>query len=355
MQIRSVEAWPVTMKLATPYAIAYETVTTATNVFVRIETNGDIVGYGCAAPDLQVTGDTPETVLEFITDGTRRAIVGSDALRHAMLMERIKSEPNSCPSGRAAIDMALFDILGKVAKLPVWKLLGGYRDRIKTSVTIGILPQQETLAEARRLVKAGFQSLKLKGGLDVEDDIARVLAVREVVGPDVELRFDANQGYAVEESFRFLDGTRAAEIEIFEQPTPKANLELLGQVTRSTSVPVMADESLMTLRDAFRLARKDIVDMVNIKLMKVGGIAEALQINAVARSAGFEVMDGCMDEAALAIAAGLNFALARPNVAYADLDGHLDLREDPSAGTVRLEKGFLVASERPGLGVRLDF
>jgi L-alanine-DL-glutamate epimerase-like enolase superfamily enzyme len=350
MKITGLEAWAVSMGLEEPYRIAYETVSRVTNVFVRIKTDSKIVGLGCAAPDQPITGESPETVLRDLSDIAPPLLAHSDPLRLTMLIERLKPHLQGHPSALAAIDMALYDILGKTSSVPVWKLLGGFRDRIKTSVTIGILSEEETVARARRWVASGFSCLKIKGGIDVEEDIARVVRVREAVGPRVALRFDANQGYSVESSLHFVKKTHEARLELIEQPTPKGEPDLLGRVTNTVSIPVMADESLMTLRDAFRIARKGLADMVNVKLMKVGGISEALQIIAVSRSAGLEVMVGCMDEAALSIAAGLHFALARPNVAYADLDGHLGLMGDPSAGAVILHKGTLFPKGRPGLG-----
>lgn len=353
MKIRAIEAWPVRMKLSEPYVIAYETVEDTTNVFLRIETDKGITGFGCAAPDLQITGETAESVLNSLSDIVSPVLKGTDPLRTAMLLERLNPSLKSQPSALAAVDMALHDILGKVSGLPLWKLLGGFRDRIKTSVTIGILPEKETVAAAVRKVSQGFRCLKLKGGIEVEADIARILKVREAVGKDIELRFDANQGFTVEQALRFFEGTRKANLELIEQPTPQGQPDLLGRVTSSVQIPIMADESLMTLRDAFRLARRNLVDMVNVKLMKVGGISVATQINSVARSAGLEVMVGCMDEAAMSIAGALHFALARPNVVYADLDGHLDLLDDPSDGAVILKNGILRTTGFPGLGFEL--
>jgi L-Ala-D/L-Glu epimerase len=350
MRIKRVTAWRVPMRLVEPYVIAYETVSEVTNVFLRIETDTRLVGHGCAAPDLAITGETPEGALAAVAGTAEPILHGGDALRHVRLLELLREPLAGSPSVRAAIDMALLDLLGKAAGLPLWKLLGGFRDRIRTSVTIGILPQDATLERARHYLGLGFRCLKLKGGRDVEGDIERVLAVRALVGDGIELRFDANQGYSFEESVRFVEGARRARLEIVEQPTPRGEPDLLGRVTAAVPLPIMADESLMTLRDAFRIARRNLADMVNVKLMKVGGIAEALQVESVARAAGLEVMVGCVDESALAISAGLHFALSRPNVRYADLDGHFDLADDPAAGCVVLRNGTLFPGALPGLG-----
>jgi len=350
MRITKIEFIPVEMKLAIPYTIAYETIDKTSNTFLRIETNSSVIGYGCAAPDLEVTGETAQSVSECFTTFLPSELIGRDPLRIAYIMENLKIKMVKHPSALAAVDMALYDILGKQAGLPLWKILGGFRDRIKTSITIGIKSVSDTIFTAKDFIANGYKCLKIKGGIDVHEDIERLIKLREAIGKNIELRFDANQGYTVDQSIRFVKETEKVNLELIEQPTPKGETDLLGRVTNNVPIPVMADESLMNLRDAFRLARKNLVDMVNIKLMKVGGISEAIHINSVARSANLEVMVGCMDESALAIAAGLHFALSRPNVKYADLDGHLDLIGDPASGSVSTHDGYIIPNDLPGLG-----
>lgn len=354
MRLTACSAWPVEMPLAQPYAVAYQTYDRARNVFLRLETNTGLIGFGCAAPDEAVTGETPAAVLTALTDLAAAELKGADPLRPALVLERLKKAGLAAwPAALAAVDMALWDLIGRACSQPVWRLLGGYRDRIKTSVTIGILPLAETVERAMDYLAQEFSCLKIKGGLDWQEDAERVTAVRRAVGPKVELRFDANQGYDLAGTVAFVDRVRAAKLSILEQPTPKGETDLLGRVSGRVALPVMADESLITLRDAFRLARRKLADMLNIKLMKVGGLSEGLQVAAVGRAAKLATMVGCMDEAAIGVAAGLALALAQPSVVYADLDGHLDLIDDPSAGAVILKRGVLYPNPRPGLGFDL--
>lgn len=350
MKIRRLEQWTESFALREPYAIAYGRLDRVENVFLRLETD-TLVGHGCAAPDAQVTGETAASVSRALAEVAEPVLMGGDPLCRARLLAELEGPLRQAPSALAAVDLALHDLLGKAAGMPLWRLLGGHRDRIATSITIGILDLEATVRAARRRVAEGFRHLKLKGGLDVEDDVARVAAVRAAVGPEIELRFDANQGFTVEQSVRFVAEARSAGLELLEQPTAKERPELLGEVTDAVSLPVMADESLISVRDAFHLAGDGLADMVNIKLMKVGGIARAQRADAVARVARLETMVGCMDESALAIAGALAFALASPNVAYADLDGHLDLEGDPAAGALPVVDGVLYGPEGPGLGV----
>jgi L-alanine-DL-glutamate epimerase-like enolase superfamily enzyme len=354
MTITGLSLHPILFRLKQPYTIAYEAVEAVENVFLRLDTNSGITAFGCAAPDLAVTGETAADVLE-MSDLLREHLIGEDPLRPVYLLEKLRPFLKGHPATQAMVDMALWDLIGKKAGLPVYRMLGGYRTSMMTSITIGILPLDEALKHAGEYLRQGFRSLKVKGGIDVGEDVERMIRIRELAGKEIELRFDANQGYSVADTIAFVNRTRAVGLELLEQPTSRDELEMLGEVTQLVHIPVMADESLLNLRDVFRIAKHGWADMINIKLMKVGGITEAMNINSVARAGGMEVMAGCMDEAALSIAAGLHFALARPNVHYADLDGHLDIVDDSSGHAIRLENGILFPSENPGLGGDPDF
>lgn len=351
MVINNLEVWEVRMPLADSYEIAYESIFETSNIFLRIQTSDKHIGWGCAAPDLEVTGESPAGVLAAFQKKVEPYLHGQNPFQIARHNKELRELAPDSPSLWAMVDMALYDLLAKKADLPLYQLLGGYRHSIPTSITIGILSVEATVEKARKYLKQGFQILKVKGGLDVDLDVERMFKIREMSGRNVRLRFDANQGYSIDETIRFVKETRKCNIEILEQPTPRYEFESMGRVSEKSHLPVMADESLLTLKDAFKIARNDWADMINIKLMKVGGITAAMHINSVAKAAGMEAMVGCMDESALGIAAGLHFALSRPNVEFADLDGHLELLGDPADGCLILKNGVLFPSEKPGLGI----
>jgi len=349
MTITDVTFERIELELKEPYTIAYETVAHATNFILKLDTDAGIRGWGCAAPDHVVTNESPAEVEQALAQIIAPRLRGVEVFHCVRHLTSLKQALGKSSSALAMVDIALHDLMARKTGVPLWQFLGGYRDSIPTSVTIGIMNVEETLEHARKWTDQGFTILKLKGGQDVEQDIARVRKVVERF-PEITLRFDGNQGYDSDDAIRFHEETLEAGIEIFEQPTRIDDEAQLGTVTGQVGLPVMADESLKSLKDAFRLARNERIDMVNIKLMKVGGILEGLHINSVAKAANLEVMVGCLDECALAISAGLHFALSRPNIEYADLDGHLDFVDDPFDGLFRLEKGVLYPSETPGLG-----
>ena len=351
MKIIKTSLHRVEMPFIEPYTIAYETISGCTNLFLRAETDSGLIGWGCAAPDKAVTGETADMVEQAYNMTLEPMLRKTDPTTYARINDEMKLRFPKLPATRAMVDMLMYDLVARRADLPLYRLLGGYSVSIPTSITIGIMGVDETLARAIELIKQKFFILKIKGGKNVDEDIEKVMKIYEKFGDSINIRFDANQGYTAEQAIKFVEETRKADIDILEQPTPKEDRDLLGKVTKKSSIPIMADESLMNLSDAFHLASNDLSDMINIKLMKVGGITEALHINSVAKAAGLECMVGCMDESALAISAGMHLALSRANIVYADLDGHLGLLNDPAKDAVIIRNGIMYPSDEPGLGI----
>ena len=347
LQIDLIEHAPLTLRRRERFTIARGSSDVAETVFVFVHAGG-LVGRGCAAPS-EVTKESVRTV----TSGLPTLVQGLqhfEFLRPHEIADRMDRLLPGNPSVKAAIDMAIYDLSAQAAGVPLYRFLGGARDRMVTDMTIGIMPTRDAADHARRWVSHGFRALKVKIGADLQSDVERVRAVREAVGPSIELRVDGNQGYTWGQGLQFVRATRDLDLAFFEQPAKATDFEGMRALTESSPVPIMADEMVLTPADAKKVGWSKSAKAVNLKLMKHGGIARATDVDVICESAGFPTMVGCMGEPQLSIAAGLHFALASRNVRWLDLDGHFNLVADPSSG-LRFENGELVAPSKPGLGI----
>ena len=352
MGIQQIEVYPVTLKYKEPFRIAAGASTESHNVIIKILTDYDVVGWGEASPSERVTGETAETVVK-ILDKIAPKLIGKCPLRIEQNVELMDSLVEGNPAAKAAIDMALHDILGKTARKPLFMLMGGYRTQVLTDVTLSIKSPKEMARDAVKAVKRGFKALKVKVGVNPAEDLERIKMIREAVGETVELRIDANQGWTPKQAIDVLNKMEKFNIQFAEQPVPAEDLKGLIKVKRNSPIPIMADESVHSPEDALCLIQAEAVDLINIKLMKSGGILKGMKIAAVAESADIPCMVGCMGESDIGIAAGAHLAAAVKNIQYADLDSNL-FQEDRLVenGGTKIKNSMRVFSKQNGLGIK---
>ncbi len=342
-----------TVKKRFPLTISRGTTAQTTNVWVRVEAEG-VEGWGEASPfSIGEHCQPTETILQ----GLEQARVLLAPL-HPLQRQQAEAclRQAGVPSAvRAALEMAMLDWLGKRAGLPLWQLLGLAREAIvPTSVTIGINPPEVARQRVRdwlELTDAHALKIKLGNPDGIEADQAMFEAVREAVASvaqrPIALRVDANGGWSLADALKMCAWLAERGVEYVEQPLRRGEEDALPELYRHSPIPIFIDESCFDSHDVARFA--DRVHGINIKLMKCGGITEALRMVHSARALGLQVMYGCYSDSSLAISAAAQIA---PLADHLDLDSHLNLLNDPFEGAF-LHEGRVLPSDAPGLGVRL--
>ena len=326
----------VRLDLIHPFRIAREVSDHRQNVIVRVS-DGESTGIGEAAPS-PYYGESAGSVLRALEDVP--GLLGADPFELEETMDRLASKLPRDPSARAAVDIALHDLAARRLGVPLYRWLG--LDPAKTPVTSFTIGIDEPEAVRRKVREAaGYPALKVKLGSEKDLEIMRT--IRDET--DARIRIDANAGWTADQAVEMVERLSEFDVELVEQPLPPGSPGDWRRVREAASMPVFADESVLVSPDVPALA--GLVDGVNVKLMKCGGIREALRLIHTARAHGMAVMIGCMIETSAAITAAAHLS---PLADYADLDGNLLISNDPFAGaTVR--QGRLVLSEGPGTGV----
>ena len=283
MQITHVEVVPVELDLRLPYRmVSGGEMTRVGAIFVRVETQQGETAWWCTAVDPAFSEHSMEEVTRVSRACADRAL-DLNPINTEYALDELAQVAGDVPAALCAFDLAFYDLLGLVAKMPLYRLLGGYRRRIQTSITISQASVQETVELARDYARQGFRILKIKSGHDPEEDVRRMRAVHDAL-PDLMLRLDAEAGYTVQQA---LDVGRALEgkLEMIEQPTPADDLDGLGEVTQRSPVPILADESVRGPASALEIASRRAADGLIVKLATCGGLRCARQIDAIARAA----------------------------------------------------------------------
>jgi len=351
MKIKAIRAYRKDVPLTNPYTIAFQTTSVAENVFLEIELSNGMIGMGAAAASEMVFGERIEETIANLQSDIIQVWIGRD-IRHfrQIIRESIGHFPKHSAT-RTAIDLALHDAFGKYLGVPIVDFYGRQHQSLPTSVTIGIKPVIETLEDAQEYKSQGFKVLKIKTGLNLDEDIERCFKLRERFGNHFTIRVDANQGYDTEQTLAFYEATQSLGMELMEQPMPagaEADMRMLPLEVRKQ---IACDESLKNAQSAIQLVQApSVCGIFNIKLMKCGGLLGAFEIATIAQASGVDLFWGCFDESIISISAALHAAFACPSTRYIDLDGSFDLAEDVVKGGFILENGEMRPTDGPGFG-----
>jgi len=367
MKVVDLEVIPVSV----PEATAYETslslasdqqTNTYDHVVVRIEGENGAVGWGEVAPTpFWPRGLTQQSCASLIEEQLKPIVVGSDLFRIPRTIETMERRISDMPFPICAVDIALYDLLGKTVDRPVYDLLGGPKnaDRsIDLHYSIGIKSPEEMKEDAANALESGYNAFKIKvGGDDPDSEREAIAAVTDVV-EDAKIRVDANQGWMPDEAIRtirMLDEA-ANGLVLVEQPVAYDDLNGLRRVKEAVNPPILADEACFSPRDVAAIARQDAADIVNIKLAKTGGLYNGRQVATVAKAHGLTCFMGGMVELGIGLAANAHFTLASPEITYPtgalNIHAASSLLEDDAQWSAT--DGEFSVPDKPGLGIEID-
>lgn len=355
MKITAVRVQKHNLGLIRPYTIAFKTTDSVENGIIEIETDKGLTGYGAFNPSYEVIGETLEQALDWLIDDKLEWILGYDISDFNILniiLTEIGCRFSASPSARIGLEIAIYDLFTKGLRIPLATFFGQKIFSMPTSVTIGIRNVADTLAEAKEYIDQHFKILKIKIGISPEEDVERLIKIRERYKFSFQLIVDMNQGYSPEKMEWFCHQTKNLDIQLIEQPFKRGQEPMMRKLPTSTRKLIAADESLITASDARELASEPrACGFFNIKLMKCGGFHEAFDIAAIAGENKVGLMWGCNNESTISITAALHAAFSCGHTKFIDLDGSFDLAADVMKGGFVLKEGVMSVSENYGLGV----
>lgn len=340
LKITHIDIYPFNVASEHEFKIATMVISGAQNVLIRIRTNEGLDGWGEASSFRAIVGETQLINLAAAQD-LREVFIGKNPLDYASRVREMDAFLPLNATIKSAFDMALYDIASKHANLPLYRFLGGEKRVMETDLTMGISSLENAGKDAMKIVDQGFNKIKTKVGIDPEEDVLRLKAIRDAVGPNIKIRIDANQGWDRVTAVKCLNAMEPLDIEFCEQPTRRWDLDGMKYVSERTSIPIMADESVFSPEDAMMVIQKQAAPMINIKISKSGGIKNAIMIANICEAAHIPCMTGCMSESGLANTAFSHFAMAHPIVKYFDLDANVGHINEPIIGGVIIENGIV--------------
>ncbi|MDR7135352.1 o-succinylbenzoate synthase [Lysobacter niastensis] len=355
MKITEIRFGMIRVPLKTPFKTALRTVDTVEDIVVSVHTDTGHVGYGEAAATAVITGDTHGSIIEAIRRYIAPRLVGQEIADLNRITQLIQTALEKNTSAKAAVEIAIYDLWGQLYGAPLYQMLGGGDPVITTDITISVDYIDKMVSDSLSAVDRGFESLKIKVGKDIGVDIERVKAIYAAVEGRALLRLDANQGWTAKQAvfaIRQLEDA-GVRLELVEQPVKARDLDGMKYVTERVNTPIMADESVFGPTEVIELIRMRAADIINIKLMKTGGISNAIRIADIAALYGIECMIGCMIETSISVAAAVHVAVAKANViTKVDLDGPSLCAFNPVDGGVIFNESEISVTDAPGLGIR---